>query len=155
MKVRVFADTDLAAVYAIQLKCPQAAEWREEDYLLSSRDPLGTILVAEAENAGLPVVAGFAVFHRVVDEAELRNIAVDPSHQRQGIARALLEAGIRALHGAGARRLFLEVRASNQPALAFYASSGFQLLYTRRGYYHDPDDDAQVLARDITPSFEK
>ena len=130
-------------------------EWREEDYLLWSRDPLGTILVAEAEDSGLPVVAGFAVFHRVMDEAELRNIAIDPAHQRKGMARALLEAGIRALHAAGARRLFLEVRGSNQPALALYASAGFQLLYTRRGYYHDPDDDAQVLALDIAASFKR
>ena len=151
MKVRAFAGDDLAAVYAIQLKCPQAAQWRQEDYLHLARDPGGTILVAEIEGANLPEVAGFAVFHRVMDEAELRNIAVDPSHQRRGIARALLAAGVRALQESGVRQLFLEVRASNQPALAFYRSAGFQLLYTRRDYYHDPVEDALVMACDITP----
>ena len=124
MKVRAFADDDLAAVYAIQLKCPQAAQWRQEDYLHLARDPGGTILVAEVEDANPPEVAGFAVFHRVMDEAELRNIAVDPSHQRKGMARALLAAGIRAMQEFGVRRLFLEVRASNQPALALLRSGG-------------------------------
>jgi ribosomal-protein-alanine N-acetyltransferase len=152
MKVRVFADTDLAAVYAIQLKCPQAAQWRQEDYPQVAGDPAGTVLVAEIESANLPLVAGFAVFHRVMDEAELRNIAIDPGHQRQGIARALLRAGIRMLRESGGRRLFLEVRATNQPALAFYRAAGFQLLYTRHDYYHDPVDDALVMAYDITPS---
>ena len=149
MKIRAFTPADLAAVYAIQLKCPQAAQWRQEDYLHLARDPLGTILVAEAEAASSPEVAGFAAFHRVMDEAELRNMAVDPAHQRKGIARALLTAGIRTLQESGVRRLFLEVRASNQPALAFYASVGFQLLYTRHDYYHDPVEDALVMARDI------
>ena len=152
MKIHAFADADLAAVYAIQLQCPQAAQWRQEDYLHLARDPGGTILVAEVEDSNLPEVGGFAVFHRVRDEAELRNIAIGPSHQRKGIARALLEAGIRTLQESGAHRLFLEVRASNQPALAFYASAGFQLLDTRHDYYQDPVEDAVVMARDITPS---
>jgi hypothetical protein len=54
MKVRVFADTDLAAVYAIQLKCPQAAQWRRGDYLQMAGDPGGTILVAEMETRSGP-----------------------------------------------------------------------------------------------------
>src|SRR5208282_4525087 len=149
MKVRAFDGDDLAVVYAIQLKCPQAAQWRQEDYLHLARDPGGTILVAEIEAASSPEVVGFAVFHRVMDEAELRNLAIDPAHQRKGIARALLAAGIRAIQESGVRRLFLEVRASNQPALGFYASAGFQLLYTRHDYYRYPIEDALVMARDI------
>src|SRR5208282_918239 len=126
---------DFAAVYAIQLKCPQAAQWRREDYLHLAGDPGGTILVAELEAVNSPQVTGFAVFHRVMDEAELRNIAIGPAHQRKGIARSLLRAGMRAMQGFGVRRLFLEVRASNHPALALYASAGFHLLYTRHDYY--------------------
>jgi ribosomal-protein-alanine N-acetyltransferase len=152
MKIRVFARDDLAAVYAIQLQCPQAAQWSQEEYLHGAGNPLATILVAEVEDANLPRVAGFAVFHRVMDEAELLNLAIEPSHQRKGMAGALLAAGIRALQESGACRLFLEVRASNQPALAFYGSAGFQVLYTRHDYYHDPVEDALVLAGDIIPS---
>jgi [ribosomal protein S18]-alanine N-acetyltransferase len=152
MKIRAFADADLAAVYAIQLKCPHAAQWREEDYLQLARDSGGTILVAETGNPA--ATAGYAAFHRVLDEAELRNIAVNPERQRKGIARALLQEGIRALQSSGARRLFLEVRASNYQALALYASAGFQLLYTRHNYYQNPDEAALVMVCDITPSSE-
>jgi ribosomal-protein-alanine N-acetyltransferase len=152
MNVRPFADDDLPAVHAIQLRCSHAAQWRPEDYLQLARDPLGTIIVADAGESNPPRVAGFAAFHRVIDEAELRNMAVDPSFQRKGIARALLAAGILDLQANGVSRIFLEVRASNHPALTFYASMGFRKLCTRRHYYHDPAEDALVLTCDITPS---
>jgi [ribosomal protein S18]-alanine N-acetyltransferase len=86
-----------------------------------------------------------------MDEAELRNLAIHPTYQRKGIARALIKEGIRTLQESGARRLFLEVRASNEPALAFYASTGFQLLYKRHDYYKNPTEDALVMACDISP----
>ena len=152
MKLRAFADEDLAAVYAIQLKCPQAGQWHESDYLHLAHNPGGTILVAEMEAPNPGDIAGFVVFHRVMDEAELRNIAVDPSHQQKGIARALLAAGIGTMQEFGVCRLFLEVRASNQPALALYRTAGFQLRYTRHAYYHDPVEDALVMACDISTS---
>lgn len=150
MKIRAFTPADLAAVFAIQLKCPFASQWRREDYIQLAGDPLGTILVAEHDSGSSSAVAGFAAFHRVMDEAELRNMAVDPAQHRRGIARAMLTAGIRTLQESGVRQLFLEVRASNQPALALYASMGFQLLSRRHDYYHDPVEDALVMACDIS-----
>ncbi len=154
MNIRRWVDADLAAVFSIQLKCPQAAQWCGEDYLRLARASGGTILVAEIEHSSPPEVAGFAAFHRVIDEAELRNLAVDPSHQRMGMARALLEVGIRAMRDYGVRQLFLEVRASNQPALAFYRAAGFQLLYRRADYYSNPVEDALVMGCDITCTSE-
>lgn len=154
MNVRPYSDDDLAAMFAIQLNCPQAAQWRAEDYFQLAHDPLGTVLVAEVDNAKLPRVAGFAAFHRVMDEAELRNMAVAPLHQRQGLARALLSAAILELQANGVSRIFLEVRGSNEAAIAFYKSMGFGLLHTRRDYYHDPAEDALVMACNITPSPE-
>jgi ribosomal-protein-alanine N-acetyltransferase len=150
-RIRPFADADLAAVYDVQLRCPQAAQWPAEDILHCAHDAGGTVLVAELEAANLPQVAGFAVFHRVIDEAELRNLAVDPAHRRKGVARALLAAGIRLLQGLRVQQMFLEVRASNQPALAFYTSLGFRLLYTRRDYYQAPREDAVVMALNLSP----
>jgi len=155
MKVRPYTGADLTKIHAMQLTCSQAAQWRPEDYQQLARDPLGLILVAEVDDAKLPRLAGFAAFHRVMDEAELRNMAVDPAYRRKGIACALLAAGIRNLQASGVSRLFLEVRASNQPAIALYTSAGFALLHTRRDYYHDPAEDALVMACNIAapPDF--
>jgi ribosomal-protein-alanine N-acetyltransferase len=109
----------------------------------------GVILVAEADTGTSPAVVGFAAFHRVDDEAELRNVAVDPAHQRRGIARRLLAEGIREMREAGARRIFLEVRASNLAARALYASMGFTTGAVRKRYYRDPEEDAVVMSCDV------
>jgi ribosomal-protein-alanine N-acetyltransferase len=147
MTIRGCRDDDLERLHAIQSLCPQAAQWRPQDYLHLAHDPLGTILVADIEQGSSSRLVGFAAFHRVLDDAELRNLAVDPSHQRQGIARALLAAGIQALRVMGSRRLLLEVRASNRPAVALYHAAKFHLLYTRRNYYKNPDEDALIMVR--------
>jgi ribosomal-protein-alanine N-acetyltransferase len=152
--IRAFIERDLPAIQAMQSKCPAAAQWHEDDYLRLAGDPCGMILVAEHARARPPHIVGFAAFHRVIEEAELRNLAADPAHQRQGVARSLLEEGIRMLQESGARRIFLEVRASNHPALALYASLGFGLHSTRKDYYQSPIEDALVMALDITPGSE-
>jgi ribosomal-protein-alanine acetyltransferase len=151
MRTRPCSVDDLAQIHALQLSCPQAAHWRWEDYVQLFNDPLGIILVAEDDVATLSQIAGFAAFHRVMDEAELRNMAVAPAHQRRGIARALLAAGILALQATGVSKLFLEVRASNHAAIALYTSAGFNRLHTRRDYYHNPEEDALVMACNISP----
>jgi [ribosomal protein S18]-alanine N-acetyltransferase len=152
MKIRAFADEDVAAVHSIQMKCLHAAQWSVDDYLRLAEDPYGMVLVAELETANPPQVVGFAAFYRLIDDVELRNLAVEPTHQRRGIARALVEQGGGKLRGTGVRRIFLEVRASNQPARELYASLGFRLLSSRKDYYQNPLKETLVLALDIAPS---
>lgn len=151
MKIRQFTKEDLPAFIAIQAKSPEAARWLEPDYVRLDEDPGGMILVAELETMTPPKVLGFAAFHRVIDEAELRNIAVDPEHRHQGVGKALLEKARKRLLEAGAKRVFLEVRASNKPALGLYYSVGFGLHSQRKDYYRDPPEDGYVLSLEIFP----
>jgi ribosomal-protein-alanine N-acetyltransferase len=151
MKIRLFSKDDVPAILALQQRSPEAAHWTEADYERLAEDPGGKILVAELETMDPPKVLGFAAFHRILDEVELRNMAVDPEHREQGVGKALLEDARERLLKAGARRVFLEVRASNKPALSLYCSVGFALHSLRKGYYHDPDDDAYVLALELYP----
>jgi ribosomal-protein-alanine acetyltransferase len=151
MKVRVFERQDLPEILAIQAKNPQASQWPEVEYTHLAGDSRGTLLVAELETMTPPKVLGFAAFYRIIDEAELRNIAVDPAHCRQGVGRALVTEGRHRLLEAGAKRIFLEVRQSNHAALALYYSAGFGLHSQRKDYYHDPREDAYVLAAELSP----
>lgn len=151
MKVGPFAREDLPAILAIQSKNPQAAQWSEADYERLAENHGGLILTAQLETLTSPKVLGFAAFHRVIDQAELRNLAVDPQHQRQGIGRALLEDARKRLLESGAKRLFLEVRASNMPALGLYYSLGFGMHSRRKGYYRDPEEDGMVLLLELSP----
>src|SRR2546425_3874505 len=165
MNVRQFADQDLAAVLAIQSKCPEAAQWREEDYTRLARDSAGILLTAEPEavvfassatgqegqvlGGNGASILGFAAFYLVADEAELRNLAVAREHRRRGVGRALLDEAHGRLLRAGGKRVYLEVRASNNPAISLYASMGYSLLSTREKYYRDPPEDAYIWSLDL------
>jgi len=154
MKIRQFAKEDVRHILAIQGKCPDAGGWLEADYLHLAEDPGGLILVAELatmEPMEPPNVLGFAAYHRVIDEAELQNLAVHPEHRHQGVGRALLEEGSKRLVQVGAKRIFLEVRTSNKAALELYFSLGFGIRCVRKDYYRDPQEDAFVLARELFP----
>lgn len=93
-------------------------------------------------------MAGFAITQVVLDEATLFNLAVDPAFQRQGIGRELLEHVIVELESRGIQTLWLEVRASNRPAIALYEQLDFNEVSVRRNYYPTADgkEDAIIMA---------
>lgn len=90
------------------------------------------------------VVDGYAGLALLGDEAEVHTIGVRPSAQGAGIGRALLQD---LLARAGARRVLLEVRTDNAPAIALYESEGFVILGVRRRYYQPSGADAYTMAR--------
>lgn len=151
MRTRLAGKDDLHAIVALQQKSPEAARWTQDDYERLMEDPGGKILVVDLPTMDPAKILGFAAFHRIIDEVELQNMAVDPDHQHQGVGRALLEAARERMLQAGAKRVFLEVRASNKPALSLYCSIGFGLHSRRKDYYRDPQEDALVLCLELYP----
>jgi [ribosomal protein S18]-alanine N-acetyltransferase len=148
MIIRQATPQDVSAIIAIQKKNPQAAQWQECDYVRLAEEPGGVLLVSE-DGAGQ--VRGFAAAQRVADEAELQNLAVDPDHQRQGVGQGLLHGIHYQLSAGGTKRVYLEVRASNESALGLYQSSGYCVVGRRQGYYPGPQEDALVLSAAISP----
>jgi ribosomal-protein-alanine N-acetyltransferase len=95
---------------------------------------------------------GVILMRAVAGEAEVLTLAVDPSHRRRGVARALLRAGLGQAAAMGAEEAFLEVAADNTAALALYSEEGFVQAGLRGGYYSRPDGetvDALVLRRTL------
>jgi [ribosomal protein S18]-alanine N-acetyltransferase len=129
---------DLPRLVESQRLSPEAAQWTEQDYrqLLTGA---GASQCLAAEFLG--ELAGFVVFRQVAPEVEILNLAVSPAQRRKGVGTLLLD-HVLAL---GASEVFLEVRAGNKPALAFYRQAGFQPAGRRPGYYRNPDEDAVVM----------
>jgi ribosomal-protein-alanine N-acetyltransferase len=80
-------------------------------------------------------ILGFVVYSRVLDEASINNIAVDPGQQGAGVGRALLCAALDIMRESGAGVCHLEVRASNKVARSLYKSLGFLTDGRRKNYY--------------------
>lgn len=96
----------------------------------------------------LDEAGGLILVRKVLDEAEVLTLAVDPAVRRRGLARALLAASCGLAAQAGVETVWLEVAEDNAPARALYLGAGFVEAARRPGYYRRPDGPAaaaQVL----------
>ena len=74
--------------------------------------------------------------------------AVDPEHQRRGVATRMLQHLFDLTRDDERRGYTLEVRVSNSHAIALYERLGFQARGIRRGYYTDNREDALIMWKD-------
>ena len=94
--------------------------------------------VVVAEEDGRTV--GYAMTRRSWDVLDLMRIAVLPDHRRGGVATRLLVETQALGRDDGAHRMLLEVGATNQQAVAFYAARDFVQIDRRTRYYKDGTD---------------
>lgn len=90
-------------------------------------------------------VVGFAGIWLMVDDAHVTTFGVHPDWRRQGIGRQLLLNVVELSIAIGARRMTLEVRASNEAAQALYHAFGFETAGRRPHYYTDDGEDALIM----------
>jgi tRNA threonylcarbamoyladenosine biosynthesis protein TsaB len=98
---------------------------------------------------------GFCIAMQAPDVAHILVIAVARAHQRKGYAHQLLAQITRSAQTQSAEGLLLEVRPSNNVALAFYAHEGFNKIGVRRAYYpagRGEREDAYVLKKTFDQS---
>ena len=93
-------------------------------------------------------VAGYIGSQTVMDETDMMNVAVHPGFRRRGIAQALVLALVEELKKLESHCLTLEVRASNDPAIALYEKLGFAQIGRRKNYYRNPREDALILRKE-------
>ena len=133
----------IAQIAALEQTC-FSDPWPESILARELTNPLSLWLCAlDGES-----VVGYIGSQTVLGEADMMNVAVAPHARRQGLGRALVEALCTALRcQMQAEVLTLEVRDSNAPALALYASLGFAQIGLRKNYYQHPKEDARILRK--------
>ena len=97
-------------------------------------------------------LVGYGVLSIAADEAHVLNLCTAPECEGQGLGRRMLQALLRIARGAGAQRVFLEVRPSNPRAIELYDRSGFNEIGRRPRYYPAPGngrEDAIVMAMEL------
>lgn len=156
LTIRRARSTDLAEIVAIEHEC-FSDPWASRSFstLLHRDEAIFDVAVRRApaptkgDGSIEEAVVGFAIAHVVADEAELANVAVRKSAQREGVGRRLLEHVVQQARERGAVELFLEVRQSNEPARQMYRHAGFVEIGRRIRYYDRPVEDALVLRLQI------
>lgn len=132
---------ELAALHALCFETPRP--WSETEFaaLLSARE----IFLTESAD-------GFALGRLLLDECELLTLAVAPDRRRRGSGRRLMVGFETHARDGGAERIFLEVAATNAPAIALYENCGYQCSGRRRDYYRSPTGaraDALIYTRSL------
>ena len=138
------APADLDACRALE-----AASFPRVQHDLASELALPHVLLWAARSAEGQPPAGFLLAWWLAGELEIQTVAVDPSRRRGGVGAALVAAALAEARTLRCERLLLEVRASNEAALALYRRAGFSEDGRRRGYYSEPTEDAVLMSRTL------
>jgi ribosomal protein S18 acetylase RimI-like enzyme len=119
--------------------------WTAKRVEASIRAPDVNVLVARIDDQ----LAGFAIMHYGEHVAHLDLLAVAREHQRNGVARRLLQWLEKCAVVAGIFRVVLEVREGNDGARCFYERMGYQKLVRLPGYYQNTEA-ALRMGRDLS-----
>ncbi|SFN91747.1 ribosomal-protein-alanine N-acetyltransferase [Candidatus Pantoea varia] len=143
--ISLLTPDDLAQAFAIECRS-HAFPWSEKTFA-SNQGERFINLRLDVDGQ----MAAFAITQVVLDEASLFNIAVDPAFQRRGYGRQLLQHLIDELIKRDVLTLWLEVRASNLPAIALYEQLGFNQVSRRPNYYPTASGREDAILMALTP----
>jgi ribosomal protein S18 acetylase RimI-like enzyme len=137
---------DIDAVLLLSATEPTAPHWPPFEYLRMLK-----VIAEEPARRGAWVVesnakvSGFAIASHVADQVELEAVVVAPLARNHGLGTMLIEEVASWGRKLAARRLLLEVRASNAAALRLYLRMSFVLDGRRANYYQNPEEDAMLM----------
>lgn len=120
------------------------------DAFIGMMDSPFTLFFAAVDADGK--IVGYVAAAGIHHDGEILNVAVDRAVRGQGIGGALVDFAVGALREQLIGRVFLEVRESNEAAIALYKSRGFEQLSVRSGYYRRPTENALVLQLQLSTS---
>lgn len=115
--------------------------WSESSFLESIEKDYTVFLVALIEEE----IAGYIGCYCVAGIGEITNVAVKASHRRKGIGGMLLEKLYEEGSALDTCEYFLEVRESNEAAIALYARQGFVKEGIRKNFYEKPVENAVIM----------
>ena len=141
LEIRRLGYADLSHVIAIERRA-FPTPWSLAMFVLELSKPAGISLAALHEGR----IVGYLICSRYDTVWHLMNVAVEPALRRRGIASVLLTRLFERADRPG-EQYTLEVRTSNLAAIALYERFGFRHAGVRRGYYHDNQEDAEIMWR--------
>ena len=147
----------------VSVRLPQASDIRdlERAERLCFVDPWpGQFFVSEifapgrfhrvmVDPAGVLVAYLFSAWQYL--DLHVLKIATLPQHRGEGLARQLMEMAERHVEESGGDSLTLEVRISNDAAIAMYRALAYHSAGLRPGYYAD-GEDALIMTKRIVDS---
>jgi [ribosomal protein S18]-alanine N-acetyltransferase len=115
-----------------------------EELVRSSGLCLGLTAPPSPQMQPSPLLAFGCVWH-ILDELHIILLGVHPQYRRQSLGLILLLSLLQQSRDRGMEQATLEVRASNQAAIALYEKVGFVTVGQRPKYYADTNEAALLM----------
>lgn len=103
------------------------------------------VIVAEKEKN----VIGYILFNQILDEAEIYKIVVSKDFRKKQIAFKIMEFLLNELKKNNIKKIFLEVRKSNIPAINLYKKCGFIDIREIVDYYSNPKENGIMMLKEV------
>ena len=142
-KISLMGFNDLEEAYKIELAV-NPSPWKYETFL-SSFEVGHKGLICKKDN----LMIGFIIFSPISPEAHILSISVRNEMQSKGIGTLLLKSMLDQCKVMNYKKIFLEVRVSNEKAINFYEKFGFSKDAIRNNYYTDNSEDALLMSLSI------
>ena len=138
--VEKMASSHLQRVAELEVEC-FSSPWSEAGLAAELENGFARFYVALCDGE----IAGYIGAHNVLGEVYITNVAVFKAFRRQGVGSLLVEHLISQMKQENADFVTLEVRESNENAIALYSKAGFQRVGTRKDFYTKPREDAALM----------
>lgn len=140
---RPMQEADLEQILAIERQAYQFP-WSEGVF----RDCLRMRYTCRVAVSGESEIDGYALMSEGAGEAHILNLCVAEDRRGAGLGRYLLGRLMNVARQKRVGAIYLEVRPTNDAAIALYKSAGFTEIGLRRGYYPAAGgrEDAILLA---------
>lgn len=135
--LRKMQDSDILAVAAIEKIIFEDDAWSEAMLLEELSDnPFANYYVLVEDQQ----IVGYCGYMVMYENAEILTIGVLPNYRRLGFGKVMMELMLNQAKAQQTLGMSLEVRVSNQVALALYHQYGFEIVATRKRYYQNGED---------------
>lgn len=141
--LRLATVEDLPRILAVENQA-YPSPWSETHFRSELKKPYCRFLILTDEETD-SVVAGYIVFWMLFDECQILNLAVSMDHRGEGYGKKMLRKAVDLAIRAGLKRVVLDVRKSNHPAVQLYQGQGFSIAHFRKGYYSNGEDAYQMV----------
>lgn len=142
LEIRKMTGEDIPFVARLEAEC-FSSPW--------SQQALEAELVNEKAYFQVALISGslaaYMGMHIILDECYITNVAVSEDFRRRGIGEALVKNALSIAEKNKCCFITLEVRKSNEKAVALYEKCGFENMGERKDFYSSPKENAIIMTR--------
>lgn len=144
IRVEPMTENDISFIAQLEKEC-FSAPWSENAVKEELKNENAVFFTAKLMGENV----GYMGMHIVLDECYVANIAVKNEHRRKGIGRTLLKYAEEKAREKNCTFISLEVRVSNESAIALYCTEDYEKKGERKNFYSDPTENALIMTKTL------